>query len=527
MKNLNSYKKEFLEVGKEIEGFHSLFRTMWELGYPQWDESIPTACVVFDPKQEFNALQFRFNPAFWDKLDNYSRAFVVCHECLHAFLLHGKRAKNLYEQKADNNLINGAMDLAINHMLVNCFGFEREKVAGWDKLWWVESAFPKDQISNALNFEEYYTLLVDEKERRKEEFKEMLRQMGIDPDGDPQAAKDALKKWLQDNKDQIQWAPGGEGGIPIPMDWAEELGLGKPSDEEGEGQGGGGSLWDELFDNQSPDEHTELPDDIQKALEYEKMTPTEKEDVQKAKQIMNGADAGNALNLIEVKAPSRRVKPSRAWEKLISRWKRIGMLSDDDSEQWVKPNRKMQDLPDNMILPSEQYLYDDNFGLCKLNLLCFLDYSGSCQSFRDHFIAAYKSIPERRFNKRAYLFGGNVSEFNAKTGEAVGDVNDGSTSFHAVNQAVRDYIKNTGQTPDIIWVITDGCASHDKYKASKKWHWFLYNDGIMNAEENGIKKGTPEWELHEYQRKRYAESIPKDQGMEIHDLEDFFKITFE
>lgn len=149
-----SRKEQFYKVMQELYCFHEVFLTLWKTGAPEftYDNTIPTACVDFGDNKD---VRFLFNTDYWDSLDDYSRAFTISHECLHIILNHGERMKH-----CDMTLANIALDLAVNHMLINQFEFEREKIYNEQNLCWVDTVFPNQDIPDNLNFEQYYMLLL-------------------------------------------------------------------------------------------------------------------------------------------------------------------------------------------------------------------------------------------------------------------------------------------------------------------------------------------------------------------------------
>ena len=50
----------------ELEGFHSIFYRIWQIGMPTITDKIETAAVGFD--KSGNYILFMFNQAFMDKL---------------------------------------------------------------------------------------------------------------------------------------------------------------------------------------------------------------------------------------------------------------------------------------------------------------------------------------------------------------------------------------------------------------------------------------------------------------------------
>lgn len=147
-------KLDFMEISRDLEIHHSVFYQLWQMGRPIFTESIKTACVTFD--RDGNHIGFMWNPKFYDKLTKYERKFVICHECLHIIFNHGHRAKGMKFQ----DLANVAMDVVINEMLVDRFGFERDKISNSEDLCWLDTVFKgRADVEPDQTFEYYYKIL--------------------------------------------------------------------------------------------------------------------------------------------------------------------------------------------------------------------------------------------------------------------------------------------------------------------------------------------------------------------------------
>jgi hypothetical protein len=140
--NVKISDEEWKEICYALLDHHSLFYKVGEMGKPYLSDSIDTACVTFDKSGNF--INFLFNPEFWKTSSTYKKIFVICHESLHLILQHGKRFKD-----TKNNLkANYAMDVVVNHTLVNRFGFIREEISDWEELCWVDTIFKNKKVNN-------------------------------------------------------------------------------------------------------------------------------------------------------------------------------------------------------------------------------------------------------------------------------------------------------------------------------------------------------------------------------------------
>lgn len=146
--------KEYYDIAMEMEDHHAVFYMMQQMGRPNLVDHIETAEVVFDEAGGF--IQFNFNRDFWATRTRYEKKFIIGHECLHVILNHGLRARTTTDMRRANI----AMDIVVNHMLVNRFGFDRTQIRGWEKLCWVDTVFPdRTDLANNLTFEQYFNAL--------------------------------------------------------------------------------------------------------------------------------------------------------------------------------------------------------------------------------------------------------------------------------------------------------------------------------------------------------------------------------
>ena len=147
---------EWSLVGDRLRDYTYIFYKIWELGTPVFSKKFPTAWVEFDSNG--NNIGFCFNPAFWNRLNTYQRSFIVAHECLHILLNHGVRGKSAKFR----DLSNIAMDVVVNTMLVDNYGFDRSKLGDFStEGCWLDTVFEKKNItvSYGENYEYYYNLL--------------------------------------------------------------------------------------------------------------------------------------------------------------------------------------------------------------------------------------------------------------------------------------------------------------------------------------------------------------------------------
>lgn len=429
------FKYEYREVSRVLEKFHAIFYKMWEYGSPELNDQVPTACLKFNPKS-YKPLRFCFNPKFWKGLDIYSRSFLVAHECLHALLNHGVRTKNLFDNNADKESINVALDLAVNHMLVNSFGFERKKIPIAKDACWVDTVFKKEKVSSYLSFEEYYNLLT-QSEYTKSTDQDLEQILKSAQDSSRKSESSELKS--SDNSLEIN--------------------------KESKNNNDSVDSTVNIFDD-----HSSLLDiSVEELIESMKSDLNEY-DLANAKEKIDSFGAGDDTSGIVTIPDVGKLQPTNKWENIVKKWRRIGYNIPEESIKWTKINRRYAVLPDDIILPSDDDSHEEDFCISKLNAWIFLDVSGSCMNLKEHFFMAYETIPEKRFNKRIFGFGTYVHEIKSKNQSINAG---GGTSFAAVSQFVDRLIDSSKVAPDIIMVITDGDAEKTTYTQPEKWHWFL------------------------------------------------------
>jgi predicted metal-dependent peptidase len=139
------------KIVEKIVDFGEIFETFALNGRPIFSDMVPTACVCFNT--EGNCIGFVWGKDFFDSCSDYTARFILCHEMLHIFLKHGVRGHGL-ENKWKLNV---AMDLSINHLLIDEFGFIRGKLDNWETLCWRDKVFNKF-VPALSTFEGYYAI---------------------------------------------------------------------------------------------------------------------------------------------------------------------------------------------------------------------------------------------------------------------------------------------------------------------------------------------------------------------------------
>lgn len=404
---------EYFKISRTLESNHVLFSRMWTMGEPIFTTDIPTAAVTFD-KKTGEQLSYLFNPDYFDKLDDYQKSFVISHECLHIILSHGKRSFEF-----DNAMLcNVAMDLVVNHMLVEKFGFDRNAVYDQQNLCWVDTVFgPDSEVRTDGTFEYYYNLLKS----------------------DSTAQSRAGKTQLVDSHN-----------------WEASYGA-----ESGENKNDG-------VDNLNKQIVEAMEGEVQKMPDIGKHIQADNQEDLESK--LAGNVAGNGYLQLKPK-PIIKYK----WETIIKKWSRVIQRKEKEKEQWARKNRRISDLPTKMMLPSYMEYEHENKGM--IDVWFFQDTSGSCQSLAPRFFAAARSLNPKRFNVKMFCFDTKIYPTTLESGKLYGF---GGTSFCIIEQYIQSEIRSKDiPYPAAVFVITDGYGDAVIPEQPKKWYWFLSTDYKM------------------------------------------------
>jgi predicted metal-dependent peptidase len=408
----NTLKDDFIQITANLEKHHALFYNIWLMGVPQFTDSIPTACINFDDNgQELN---FLFNEKFYNSLSNTEKEFIICHEMLHIILNHGHRLKenNQFAQNA-----NIAMDIAINHMLVQKFNFNRNELSINKKLCWTDTVFPDPKNIPTNETAEYYFQLLKE---HSSNFN------SID-------VHDFLFKLTPEQIDKVV---------------------------------------SKLNDQLTPEEKESLKDVIEKHYEMSENSPA-------------GASTTGQWSFINTQTIHKK-----KWETVIKKWAYPFIADFKNQEQWARINRRFTFLDDQLLIPSE--MEDENIQEPnKIDVVFFLDTSGSCWHLKERFFKAALSLPPWRFNVQLCCFDTRVYETTLESKQVYGG---GGTRFNIMEEYIQNkYMKDNTKYP-FVFVITDGYGNHVYPQYPEKWYWFL-----SNSYQNYIPKTSNIYKLSNFE----------------------------
>lgn len=408
MRVVSNTHPEVRELLAFTERYHSLFRAFIEVGQIVFTDRIPTACVTFD--KEGRHVSFLWNEEWWNGLDTYNRAFVMCHELIHIVYQHGIRLDKSYPPEINNI----AADLVDNAMLIEKFGFEREKIENWQKYCWFDTVkFNKDNVPQDREFEYYLPIIAADQ--------------------------------------------GGEGNKGDQGQSGESGGVVTVESEHGEG-----------FEEITIEELKEVLGDEFEDLEKE------------INSLKAGVDAGGQCRKVDISG----VKKLDVWEKVVQKWTVMGRCDYEMAlnTRWDRRPRRFEGiLSDNskICVPCE-VMDETKVAPSKIRLALFMDTSGSCTSFAEHFFKAAASL-SKRFIVDLYCFDTKVYPTTLESKKLYGF---GGTAFDIIENYIQ---KNMTKYPDAVWVLTDGYGNSVQAEKPERWHWFMLKNHTTSYVEKGSK----------------------------------------
>lgn len=369
-----------------------------------------------------HSIEFLFNKKFYNSLTDYEKEFVICHEMLHIILNHGKR---LNDTKHDRNLANIAFDVVINELLVEGFGFNKTKLGEViQQGCWMNTIFPKND----------FTLV--EEEREAEYYYLMLQ-----GDNPPTFTYFDVHDFLNDNSDKMMQ-----------------------------------ETMEKIADNLSDEEVKEIVDKVKSCVSEDKPKRKYKNN---APDILSGSGIGGIIHIVNRK----KNKPKKKWETVIKKWALKFKLDIKNSEHWAALNRRFSMLPEDICIPSEMEEFDLEEPN-KIEVMFFLDTSGSCWHLKDRFWAAANSLSKDRFNLQLLNFDTQVFKTSLKSKKIYGG---GGTKFDIIEDFIQKELKNKkiARYP-FVFVITDGYGNPVSPQIPKNWYVFLSSNYTTYVKDMNI-----------------------------------------
>lgn len=399
-----------LEIARLLERSHSIFRQFWDIGTPTLTNSagMDSACVAFD--KEGNNVAFLWDETFWGKLDLYTRAFIAGHEMLHVILNHGKRMLTHKDDKRSNK----AMDIVVNHLLVNDFGFEREKLCiDWEKYCWVDTLFSlENQPADNKSYEFYYNLLKEHEDD------------GMQGGGQ-----------LMDNH-----------GVAI----------------------------DGLDGKLSPNDMSKIAGDLQEYLSASDFDKKLKDIIDEHGEEDDQKLAGKGIGAwVDIHGKLKR-KIIRKWETIVSPTRKRRVYDFHTFDTWIRDNKRMSDFMEDepdIFLETEVNMEGYHFQKKYIDVWFFLDYSGSCKSLAPRFISAATSLDLNKFKVSTFTFDTECKQVEGDFRKIFGG---GGTNFTCIEEKIQSKIQDDEVPhPEAVFIITDGFGTNVSPERPERWHWFL------------------------------------------------------
>lgn len=214
------------------------------------------------------------------------------------------------------------------------------------------------------------------------------------------------------------------------------------------------------------DDHSNMPDDIPQEIKeiLEKISKEEVETLKKA----NEREAGNSPAYEWMKA-TLKPKPKDDWKKVIKNWT-IKQYREKTKTQWKTLDRRFVDIQKRnpkLAIPSVGKL-NMKFGHL-IDMVFFMDVSGSCADESQKFFAAAKTIPRDKFIITPFAFNTGLIPVNIDDDKLpVG----GGTSFHQL----EEYCLAQSAYPSCVFCLTDGYGTGISPRYPDRWHVFLTVD---------------------------------------------------
>ena len=418
--------EEFNEIAKNLIVHHGVFYKFWDLVRPSYTNSknVPTACVVFN--KENQCIDFLINKKFWSKLSQEKKNFIICHECLHVILEHGKRACSI-NTKLNPELTNACLDIPINEMLVKYFAFNKKDIDPESKFCWADTVFKKEKVPNDKGYEFYFNKIKENADVEK---------ISICGMGSGDSAEGDLETNSHESLDSFN----GEDGEKAVQDLAELL---------------------------SEEEADSLKDICERMARNEE--PKNKEEKSKTRGNM----AGGMVKLLGKVKPKKKKK----WETVIKKWSLKFGRAEREENHWLVKARRNSLINTDFFIPSEIEYEIKKTKDEKIDVWMMLDTSGSCANLAPRFWRAANSLPKEKFNVHYYCFDTQVyklKDADINAGKLYGF---GGTCFITIENFIQKSIKKEGKKyPAAVFVLTDGYGTNVKPQDAKKWYWFLSED---------------------------------------------------
>lgn len=436
--------KKMIRLMDHIDSFMTASQVC-ELGYPKFNENIPTAEVRLNPHS--NEIEFHFNPVWYFELSVPNLAFVFTHEMLHIAFQHIQRG--MRHKITDPNrwtLWNWAIDCIVNTW-AELLGFGPD--AELRKTMFTPDKIGYPNFNGYTTAEEIYAWLLNKKKDELDAIDQICK--AIDSHG-------SFEDYMKDSQKNGT-------GNPKMDAFAEKVADAMKREFFKNGQK---SLEEKHLDNLKKQSESKKPESSKNIfIQYNKPSHSagnnQSSEVRHYQNLKDRVST-DVLRLIHKKIKSARdIWPTETWMR------RARKLAPITFNNLGRPNT-------HAILPTEVEL--DN--KCKYEALVVLDCSGSITKEQIAQAVRYvRSFPYDSMNYTPIAFDTRVHELNKA--EFYDRKNypkipgGGGTEISLPEWYVQNvYVKKHGKRPDIVIIITDGegphaTAIHPKHQKDYVW----------------------------------------------------------
>lgn len=383
---------------------------------PEFSDETETACVIFSSDNK--NYKFLINENFWNKLNFFSKSFLISHEIMHVLLKHGKRGKQFLNSLDDkiksHDLLNVCMDISINELLLRELDFTMDLLNFPQNGCFVNTVFKPDDIINQdivddESFDYYYQLYI-KLYGIKEPPPTFDDHSTLSPDGESTGNKDDDNSGSSSGEDKYD------------------------SDED--------DLIDSILDGEGD------------FFSYDS----------------NGSEEEDSYSInIKEKSLEDYFKISiKSSSKMKIKYK--------EKHVWHGYNRRlspiMSSIDPNISIPST--MKQVNLKKDKHKILIYLDTSYSCFKESNNLLTLAANLPESKFEIHLFSFSNSVKEVVKNKSNIYTLSNKGGTNILAVCKHATDLLSK--EKFDAIFVLTDAeffPLSISNLFDYKKWFFFI------------------------------------------------------
>lgn len=427
-------------ISSYIMNFNSLFYNFVnKMVQPCFSDEIETACVQFH-KDDYNlCIKFLINQNFWNSLNYNEKCFLFTHESLHVIFNHGyngnKFIESLNKENRSYQLLNVAMDICINHIIMDSFmkSIPLISMPFIKEGCFIETIFKKEDINSierGRSFEYYYM--------------KYLELYG----------KDIDKLTLDEHDFNIENGNEVLGEI-TPKEIRDEI--------------------NKLLNNESCDS------DNKNSFEEILNNITQKNENKENDYFI---DKGNKRE-INIKIDKKYDLSSLL--KLCLSKKSVNVKNKKSKYIWHGTNRRIDSIlkNSNLIVPTVGKHKNEHD---KSRVCVFLDFSDSCENYSNKFFNLINNLPKNKYEIKLFFFASEVQEFvlnKSNLKNVLFDIGYGTNIRSVINKI--DEMRKIGKLFDYTFILTDGQYEDISHMEYKNCIFFLTEDSFKGNIFKGSK----------------------------------------